>query len=95
MFCTGSVPAGITHSCTCHTCIPTFPKPPCMHTYIYILAVFATHNSAYAISFTHACACRTCIYHILTSSHIHYSDEPNAINLIQVLALSHRAQVLI
>ncbi len=31
----GSVPAGITHSCTCHTCIPTFPKPPCMHTYIY------------------------------------------------------------
>ncbi len=33
--CTGSVPAGITHSCTCHTCITTFPKPSCMHSYIY------------------------------------------------------------
>ncbi len=84
------------HSCTCHTCIPTFPKPPCMH--IYILAVFPAHNSACAISFTHACACRTastCINHILTSPHIHYSDEPNAIIFIQVLALSHIAQVLI
>ncbi len=37
----------------------------------------------------------TCIDQILTSSHIHYSDEPNAIIFIQVLALSHRAQVLI
>ncbi len=40
------------------------------------------------------CACSTCIDHILTSSHIHYSDEPNAIIFTQVLALSHRAQVL-
>ncbi len=93
--CTGGVPAGIAHLCTCHTCIPTFSKPPCMHTFIYILAVFPTHNSACAISFTPACACRTCIDQILTSSHIHYSDEPNAIIFIQVLALSHRAQVLI
>ncbi len=29
----------------------------------------------------------------LTSSHIHHSDEPKAIIFIQVLALSHRAQV--
>ncbi len=55
---------------------------------ICIFAVFPTHNSARAIN-------RTCIDHILTSSHIHYSDEPNAIIFIQVLALSHRAQVLI
>ncbi len=31
----GSIPAVITHSCTCYTCIPTISKPPCMHTYIY------------------------------------------------------------
>ncbi len=31
----------------------------------------------------------------LTSSHIHHSDEPNAIIFIQVLALSHRAQALL
>ncbi len=30
----------------------------------------------------------------LTSSHIHNSDEPDAIIFIQVLALSHRAQVI-
>ncbi len=50
-------------------------------------------NASCTISFTPACACRTCIDHILTSSHIHYSDEPNAIVFTQVLALSHRAQV--
>ncbi len=31
----------------------------------------------------------------LTSSHVHHSDVPNAYFFIQVLALSHRAQVLI
>ncbi len=30
----------------------------------------------------------------MPSPHIHHSDEPNAIIFIQVLALSHRAQVL-
>ncbi len=92
------------HACM-HACIPIYipkiatPVTLCkgwqsasnIPVRIYILAIFPTHNSACAIDFTHASACRTCTNHKLTSSHIHHSDEPNAIIFIQVLALSHRA----
>ncbi len=52
-----------------------------MHAYVpvYILTVFPNHNPACAFSFTHACMHMHRSHVILTSSHIHYSDEPNAI----------------
>ncbi len=62
-----------------------------------LLDLVATWRSCHRLSkfkpARHEHACRTYIHHILTSSHIPYSDEPNAIIFIQVLALSHRAQV--
>ncbi len=88
--CTGSVPAGITHACT-HALMHS-----CMHTYMYNCD--CSNAQTCLRGQPHACMSMPHIHpsHIaLTSSHIHHSDEPNAIIFIQVLALSHRAQVSI
>ncbi len=66
----------------------------CMHTYIYTCdcsnAQLCLRGQLHAyMSMPHIHPS-----HIsLTSSHIHHSDEPNAV-IFQVLVLSHRAQVL-
>ncbi len=78
--------------------------PPCMHTYLYSCVFSSMHRCSrpqlYLRDQLHTCACRTRMHrsHIdfLTQFTI-YSDEPSActsIISIQVLALSHRAQVL-
>ncbi len=82
--------AGIAHSCTCHTCIPTFPKPPCMHACI--------HTYIYTCDFCNAQLClRDQPHSYMSMPHMHqshinflthpvpYSDEPNAIILLRCL----------
>ncbi len=64
-----------------------------MHAYRYMYLRFLQRTTlpARSASRIHEHAAHASITYVLISSHIHYSDEPNAIIFIQVLALSHRA----